>query len=121
LSAADFADEVAAFYRLPRIDLPQLLAATPLTAPFSRRFLREMMVFPCTDRNGLKILAIADPSDHASIRAAELVLGGPVAVRVASFEDISTLLLDPRSAEPDSSAGPDLPTYSDDDDIESLR
>ena len=30
LSAEDFADEVAHFYRLPRVDLPQLLAATSL-------------------------------------------------------------------------------------------
>src|ERR1051325_7191081 len=46
LSANDFAEEVAAFYRLPRIALPQLVAAQPLTAKFSRRFLRETLVFP---------------------------------------------------------------------------
>ena len=46
LSANDFAEEVAAFYRLPRIALPQLISAQPLTAKFSRRFLRETLVFP---------------------------------------------------------------------------
>src|SRR3954462_9545568 len=44
-SANDFADEVAYFYRLPRVDLPQLLAADPLTSKFSNRFLREASVF----------------------------------------------------------------------------
>jgi len=37
LSANDFATEVATFYALPRTTLPQLIAATPLTAKFSRR------------------------------------------------------------------------------------
>ena len=40
LSANDFATEVASFYSLPRTTLPQLIAATALTAKFSRRFLR---------------------------------------------------------------------------------
>jgi len=38
LSANDFADEVAQFYRLPRIALPQLIAAPALATKFSRRF-----------------------------------------------------------------------------------
>ena len=46
LSANDFADEVAQFYRLPRVALPQLFAAPSLAARFSRRFLRETLVFP---------------------------------------------------------------------------
>src|ERR1043165_4848938 len=46
LSANDFAEEVARFYRLPRIGLPQLIAAPALAAKFSRRFLRETVVFP---------------------------------------------------------------------------
>ncbi len=37
-------------------------------------------------------LAVADPSDRAAVRAAEIVLGGPVGVEVASFEDIATVL-----------------------------
>src|ERR1700751_2831480 len=35
LSASDFADEVARFYDLPRVTLPQLMAASSLTAKFS--------------------------------------------------------------------------------------
>ena len=46
LSADDFANEVAHFYKLPRLDLPQLIAATSLANRFSHRFLREMTVFP---------------------------------------------------------------------------
>src|SRR3954467_1110588 len=47
LSASDFADEVSRFFKLPRLDLAQLLAATSLAAKFSRRFLREMTILPC--------------------------------------------------------------------------
>src|SRR5215472_142739 len=39
LSANDFADEVASFYDLPRIHLPALIAASPLSGRFSPRFL----------------------------------------------------------------------------------
>src|SRR5450432_154224 len=41
LSASDFADEVAAFYGLPRLTLPQLVEARSLAARFTHRFLRE--------------------------------------------------------------------------------
>src|SRR5262249_35033491 len=63
LSANDFADEVAYFYGLPRIALPQLVAASPLTAPFSPRFLRETTVFPYQTPDRHTKLALADPSD----------------------------------------------------------
>ena len=46
LSANDFADEVAYFYGLSRVGLPELIAASPVTGAFSRRFLRETTVFP---------------------------------------------------------------------------
>src|SRR3972149_3615945 len=52
LSANDFADEIAQFHKLPRADLPQLLAASSLTEQFSHRFLRETMVFPCRVQEG---------------------------------------------------------------------
>jgi hypothetical protein len=45
LSAGDFADEAARFFHLPRVALPDLLAARSLAKHFSRRFLRETMVF----------------------------------------------------------------------------
>ena len=93
LSADAFADEVAQFYKLPRLNLPQLLAASAQTGPFSHRFLNEMAVFPCQLAEGSgNTLVVADPSDAATIRAAEFTLGGPVALAVASFEEIATTL-----------------------------
>src|ERR1043166_3121690 len=90
LSANDFADEVARFYGLARGGLPELIAASPVTGAFSRRFLRETTVFPYHTADRRLRLALADPSDAAAIRAAEIVLGGPVEIEVASFEDIAT-------------------------------
>ena len=93
LSANDFADEVAHFHKLPRVDLPQLLAASSLAEQFSHRFLRETMVFPCRIQEGAdNTLVVADPTDATTVRAAELVLGGPITLAVASFEDIATVL-----------------------------
>ena len=92
LSANDFADEVAQFFEVPRVPLPDLLAAEPLVKQFSRRFLREMTVFPYRAADGKTVLAVADPSDTAAVRAAGIVLGDGINVAVASFEDITTVL-----------------------------
>ena len=92
LSANDFAEEVAHFYRLPRAGLPQLIAAPTLAAKFSRRFLRETLVFPYQGADGSCRLVLADPTDAAAVRAAEIVLGRPVEVEVGSYEDIDTVL-----------------------------
>jgi len=93
LSADEFADEVAQFYQLRRQDLPRLLSANSLASKFSPRFLREMSIFPCkaNDGSGNK-LVVADPTDAAAVRAAEIILGRPIAIEVASFEDIATVL-----------------------------
>src|SRR5215470_12768323 len=56
LSASDFADEVAGFFRVPRITLPDLLSAQPLAERFSQRFLREMLVFPFQSGDGAPTL-----------------------------------------------------------------
>src|SRR5258705_1172662 len=52
LSANDFAEEVAHFYRLPRAGLPQLLSGSALVKPFTRRFLRKMTAFPYRNAEG---------------------------------------------------------------------
>jgi general secretion pathway protein E len=123
LSANDFADEVAQFYKLPRVDLRQLLAATALTDQFSPRFLREVMVFPCQmqDSTG-ETLVVTDPTDATTIRAVELVFGGPVELAIASFEDIATVLTK-RIGDEELSApqGRDTSLAQRIDDIESLR
>jgi general secretion pathway protein E len=123
LPANEFADEVAAFYRLPRVNLPQLLSASALVQNFSRRFLREMEAFPYRgERDGLH-LAVADPTDTACVRAAEIVLGGPVSVEIASFEDIAIALTEKNGGDETSPAGPDGEGSFGraDDDIDSLR
>lgn len=121
LSANDFADKIAEFFQLPRVSLPDLLAAPALVKQFSPRFLREMMVFPYRSADGTVMLAIADPSDSAAARAAVIVLGEEVTVSIASFEDIETVLnqrlIDEEIAP---SKGGDA-TGAREDDIESLR
>jgi general secretion pathway protein E len=122
LSAADFADEVARFFGLPRVALPDLLGARPLLERFSRRFVREMTIFPCADAAGAQILAVADPSNSAAIQAATLVLGDGLTLRIASFEDIATALdlrLDPEQAA--AADGIETTTAAHEDDIDSLR
>jgi general secretion pathway protein E len=120
LSADDFADEVAQFYNVPRVNLPDMLAAPPLTKLFSRRFLREMFVFPYLSADGQATLAAADPGDTAAIRAAEIVLGGQIIIKTASFDDISTILNRRLGEEDSASPGMQAPAVRDDD-IESLR
>ncbi|WP_249137520.1 GspE/PulE family protein [Bradyrhizobium canariense] len=122
LSAAEFADEVSNHFGLPRLSLPQLLAATPRLDGFSRRFLRESTIFPFSGSNDFFRLAVADPSDTAAVRAAEIVFGTPVDVVVASYEDITTVL-DQRAEADDANAdrGGRGVAQQSDDDIESLR
>jgi general secretion pathway protein E len=122
LSAAEFADEVSDYWGVVRLSLPQLLAATPCLDGFSRRFLRESTIFPVRAPNGNYRLAVADPSDTAAIRAAEIVFGAPVEVAVASFEDITTVLdqrIEADDAATDKAAS--RASQQSDDDIESLR
>ena len=119
LTAADFADEVAQFWNLQRVEWQELLASDAQVEGFSRRFLREAMVFPFRSADGRIRLAVADPLDTAAIRAAEIVFGDRVEIVIASFEDISTVLerLDGgESAEVTSTEG-----VHSDDDIDSLR
>jgi general secretion pathway protein E len=123
LSAGDFADEVARFFRLPRAALPDLLNAHSLVEQFSRRFLREMTVFPFQDATGTPGLAVADPSNSAAIQAAAIVLGAGLSIRIASFEDIATAL-DERLAREQASPTDGIETLSSstqEDDIDSLR
>jgi general secretion pathway protein E len=121
LPANDFADEVAEFFGLPRLGLPDLLAATSLAPRFSRRFLRETLVFPYQAADASCRLAVADPNDAAAIRAAEIVLGGPVAIDVVSFEDIETILAGRLGDDDAEAAEHEAAPAHGDDDVESLR
>src|ERR1700720_1288220 len=119
LPAAEFADEVARFFKLQRIGLLELLATEAQVEGFSRRFLRESMVFPFRSADATVKLAVADPMDTAAIRAAEIVFGDTVELAIAPFEDITTVLerLDGGDS---TEAEADERPHSDDD-IDSLR
>ena len=92
LSAQEFADEAAAFFKLPRISLADILGAKSLAPRFSRRFLREASAFPFETADGGLRLAMADPTDREVVKAARLVLDAAVEIAVASFEDVATAL-----------------------------
>ena len=121
LSANDFADHVAEFFKLPRVSLPVLLAAPSLVKQFAPRFLREMSVFPYQAADGVMMLAVADPSDSAAVRAAAIVLGNEVNISIASFEDIETILNQRLVDEDVPTPGGGETADAREDDIESLR
>src|SRR6202051_1047261 len=121
LSATEFAEEAARFYDLERVSLQDMLSATAAVERFSQRFLREMTVFPYRSDDGGVVLAVADPADDAAKRAAEIVLGTDVAIKVASFEDI-TVALNQRLPGEDIEADAGRESFQPrEDDIESLR
>jgi general secretion pathway protein E len=120
LSANEFAEEAARFHSLERVTLQDMMSAAPLAAAFSPRFLRETFVFPYRGSDGGAVLAVVDPTDQSAQRAAQIVLGADVAIKVATSEDLAVVLdqrLDQHAAE----AGDALPAQLRDDDIESLR
>ena len=118
-SAHEFADEVANFFGLLRVGLADMMSATSLADRFSERFLRESCVFPCAGEAGQAQLVVADPTDSAAVRAAEIVLGSPLQIGVASYEDIATVLsarLDDKAVESAS-----ISQERAEEDVESLR
>jgi general secretion pathway protein E len=123
LSASEFADEVASYYQRPRMTLPELLAAPSLVERFTRRFLREAVIFPYDVGGGLFGLAVADPTDVAAQRGAEIVLGGPIAVTIASFEDIAAALFERLGSDEDgsSTSSPVLASGAVEESVDSLR
>ena len=123
LSASEFANEVAAYYQRPRITLPELLASPSLVGRFTRRFLRETTIFPYDVGGGCFGLAVADPTDIAAQRGAEIVLGGPVAVSIASFEDIGAALFERLGSDEDgpSASSPILASGAVEESVDSLR
>lgn len=120
LSPTEFADEAGRFFALGRLTLQDMTSAEPLVGSFSPRFLRETMVFPCRVADGSTVLAVVDPTDQATLRAAQIVLGAGIQVKVASSEDVAIALNNSSSAEETETAdtATALPR---EDDIESLR
>ena len=120
LSAGEFADQVAAHCGCPRMSMAELLAASSITDRFSRRFLRETMAFPFDAGEGRFGLAVADPTDLATQRGVELVLGTRVTLAIASFDDITTALDERLGAEDDEPAGR-APPHTAEESIDGLR
>lgn len=121
LSASDFADEAARFFGLRRVPLPELLASRSLAGQFSRRFLREILIFPFAAPDGRICVAVADPGETAASQAAGIVLGDDIILVVAAADDIATALnqsLGEEATEPSDGASEPAPR---EDDIESLR
>ncbi|MGB6239934.1 MAG: type II/IV secretion system protein, partial [Bradyrhizobium sp.] len=115
------ADEAARFFEHERVTLQEMLQVEPLAESFSSRFLRDTLMFPYQAADGNAALAVADPTDRAAQRAAEIVLRRDVTLKVASVEDLKVVLdrrLGEDSAEAADAAGQFLPR---EDDIESLR
>jgi len=120
LPAGEFADEAARFHGLERVALQDMMAAAPLVAAFSQRFLRETVVFPYRSADGRTVLAVADPTDQAAQRAAQIVLGAGVEIRVATSEDLA-VVLSHRLDQDDADLPAGLAAQPREDDIESLR
>jgi general secretion pathway protein E len=120
LSASEFADEAARFHGLERVLLQEMMSAAALVASFSQRFLRETLVFPYQASDGRAALAVADPTDQAAQRAAQIVLGAGVAIKVATSEDL-TVVLNRRLGEDEVEAIGGPTAQLREDDIESLR
>ena len=120
LSASEFAEEAARFHGLERVTLQDMMSAVSLAASFTPRFMRETLVFPYSSPQGGTVLAVVDPTDQSAQRAAQIVLGADVAIKVATSEDLAVVLdrrLEQHEAEPSDA----LPAQLRDDDIESLR
>ena len=92
LTASAFADELAAFCGCGRVQRGDLAASQFAGAELSSRFLREGQLFPYEDSSGILTLAIARPTDDETVRAVEIALRRPVAIAVATADDIDSAL-----------------------------
>ncbi len=122
LEPAAFADQVADHFGLPRAGLETMQNGRPLISGLSRPFLREHAVYPWETAKGEARLAVADPTDGASLRVLELTLGRATAREVASFEEIDALLRAQSGDEPAALDGAaEILAPRETDDLEDLR
>ena len=122
-----FAEAVATYHDLPRASLEAMRAGTALVEPFSTRFLRDMGAFPYETAAGELRLAVADPSDTASLRAIELTLGRTCLREVAAFDEIELVLraaidhAEANAVDDDAVSASETWVVGDDEDLDSLR
>ncbi|RBP04657.1 general secretion pathway protein E [Roseiarcus fermentans] len=123
LSSHEFANEVAAFFGLRKLTLPELLERRSLAEGFAPRFLREASIFPFETHEGAFGLAASDPADAQTLQAAEIVFGAPFEIVVASFEDIAAILGDKVDAvaDPTREGGRARDAGGADDNVDNLR
>ncbi|HZZ24503.1 MAG TPA: ATPase, T2SS/T4P/T4SS family [Roseiarcus sp.] len=121
LSSHEFANEVAAFFGLRRLSLLEL-AELRLTADrFAPRFLREASLLPFEGDSGTFRVVVGDPADSQALQAAEIVLGAPIEIAVASFEDIATVLGEALDAADATVSGHAPETGGADENVDNLR
>ena len=120
LTPSAFADELAAFYRCERVQRGTLTGSRFAGAQLSSRFLREERLFPYEDDDGTLTLATARPLDEDAIRAVEVALRRPVALAVATPDDLDAALAVTLEAQPQEAAAP-AETATVEDDLDDLR
>src|SRR5262249_23064536 len=109
LTAAAFADELAAFCGCKRVQRSELVNGLFAGAQLSPRFHREGRLFPYENESGILTLAIARPMDGETVRAIEIALRRPVALAIATADDIDAALgtsLEPERAKVDEPGEP---------------
>jgi general secretion pathway protein E len=120
LTQSTFADELAAFYGCARLQRSDLVGGRFAGGQMSPRFLRERRLFPFENQAGALMLAIAAPTEHEVVRAVELALRRPVALTVATGDDIDAALATTLEAEKPGAAAP-AETSVADDNLDDLR
>ena len=84
-------------------------------------FFENPACFPVHSAAGATRLAVADPTDVAAVRAAEIVLGAPLQIAIASFEESPTVLAARLEDKASATEEATLRVARADDDIENLR
>ena len=122
LSQSMFADELATFYGCARLQRADLTGGRFAGGTMSPRFLRERRLFPFENQAGALVLAIAAPTEAETVRAVELALRRPVALMVATGDDVDAALATTLEAErPGAAAAADMAAAEDNlDDLRDL-
>ena len=120
LTPSAFADELADFYRCDRVARKELVGSRFAGAELSAGFLKEEHLFPYEQASGTLTLAIARPIEDDTVRAAEIALRQPVAIAVATVDDIDAALATILETERSSDVAPAESTTAEDD-LDELR
>src|SRR5262245_797552 len=100
LTHTAFADELATFYRCPRVQRGDLVGGRFAGERLSPRFMRDERLFPYEDTTGELTLAIARPIEDETVRATEIALQRGVTIAVATADDIDAALANTLEALP---------------------